>query len=342
MTLPQLNLAKYRGTKATIHTNHGDLRLQLFDSIAPRTVKNFVDLAKQSYYDGQIFHRVIKDFMIQGGDPTGTGRGGESIYGEKFDDEFSEELFNLRGALSMANSGPNTNGSQFFIVQNTECNYPEDALVNAGWPEKIAKSYVEHGGTPHLDRRHTVFGQLLDEASYKVLDEIAAVETDYADRPKEPVIIKSISLEEVTKKASVAKSIKSNQPHIGVIIDAEVVGLQPYGLFVKFSYKENDYKGLIHVSEIRSGFVKSLSDEMKVGQKLRAQIIDIDEFTGKFSLSLRSLEEKPRLHHAQYKHYATTGKQKLGFQPIADQLYSWVNEGTAAFIKKQAKKVSHK
>ena len=90
------------------------MRIKLFPEHAPKTVANFVSLSKDGYYDGVIFHRIIKDFMIQGGDPTGTGMGGESIYGESFEDEFSEELYNVRGALSMANAGPNTNGSQFF------------------------------------------------------------------------------------------------------------------------------------------------------------------------------------------------------------------------------------
>ncbi|WP_192873143.1 peptidylprolyl isomerase, partial [Streptococcus suis] len=101
---------------------HGKLTVKLFPEIAPKTVANFVALSKDGYYDGIIFHRIIKDFMIQGGDPTGTGMGGESIYGTAFEDEFSMEAFNLRGALSMANAGPNTNGSQFFIVQNQ--NFP--------------------------------------------------------------------------------------------------------------------------------------------------------------------------------------------------------------------------
>lgn len=116
--LLQLALAEQKGPKALIKTNRGDILVQLFPEVAPKTVKNFVELAKKGYYDGVIFHRVIPDFMIQGGDPTGTGMGGESIYGEKFEDEFSPQVFNFRGALSMANAGPNTNGSQFFIVNN--------------------------------------------------------------------------------------------------------------------------------------------------------------------------------------------------------------------------------
>ena len=118
MAYPQLDLANVKGPKATIKTNHGEIVIQLFPEQAPKTVENFVGLAKKGYYDGVIFHRVINDFMIQGGDPTGTGMGGESIWGAPFEDEFSNELFNIRGALSMANAGPATNGSQFFIVQN--------------------------------------------------------------------------------------------------------------------------------------------------------------------------------------------------------------------------------
>ncbi|MDQ7968000.1 peptidylprolyl isomerase, partial [Pseudomonas plecoglossicida] len=127
-----------KGPKAVIKTNRGDITVQLFPEQAPKTVKNFVELAKKGYYDGVIFHRVIPDFMIQGGDPTGTGMGGESIYGEAFEDEFSRDVFNLRGALSMANAGPNTNGSQFFVVTNQ--NVPAQMmsqLEDAGFPEEI-------------------------------------------------------------------------------------------------------------------------------------------------------------------------------------------------------------
>lgn len=190
---PQLELETVDGPVATIKTNHGDMVLKLFPEHAPKTVANFVALAKNGYYDGVIFHRIINDFMIQGGDPTGTGEGGESIYGPAFEDEFSEELYHLRGALSMANAGPNTNGSQFFIVQNKHLAYNAKELKRGGWPEPIAKRYTD-GGTPHLDRRHTVFGQLVDEASFEVLDKIAGVETGFADRPIEEVVIESIEV----------------------------------------------------------------------------------------------------------------------------------------------------
>lgn len=193
---PQVNIETVEGPIVTIKTNHGDMRIKLFPDHAPKTVANFIALSKDGYYDGVIFHRIIKDFMIQGGDPTGTGMGGESIYGESFEDEFSEELYNVRGALSMANAGPNTNGSQFFIVQNQHLPYSKKEIARGGWPEPIAEIYAEQGGTPHLDRRHTVFGQLADEASYEVLDAIAGVETGAMDKPVEDVVIETIEIED--------------------------------------------------------------------------------------------------------------------------------------------------
>ena len=193
---PQVDIEAVDGPIATIKTNHGDMRIKLFPEHAPKTVANFIALSKDGYYDGVIFHRIIKDFMIQGGDPTGTGMGGESIYGQSFEDEFSEELYNVRGALSMANAGPNTNGSQFFIVQNQHLPYSKKEIARGGWPEPIAEIYAEQGGTPHLDRRHTVFGQLADEASYEVLDAIAGVETGAMDKPVEDVVIETIEIED--------------------------------------------------------------------------------------------------------------------------------------------------
>jgi peptidylprolyl isomerase len=190
---PQLHLEKQTGTTATIKTNKGDITLQLFDKLAPKTVKNFVELAQDGYYDGVIFHRVIPNFMIQGGDPTGTGRGGKSIYGEQFEDEFSDQLFNLRGALSMANAGPNTNGSQFFIVTMDEV--PAQMvgqLEAAGFPAEIIDAYKERGGTPWLDNKHTVFGHLV--AGEDVAQAIQNVERDAADKPLEDVTIETIDI----------------------------------------------------------------------------------------------------------------------------------------------------
>ena len=144
---------------AAIKTNLGTIKVALFPQYAPKAVENFVSLAKKGYYDGVIFHRVIADFMIQTGDPTGTGMGGKSIYGKEFEDEFSQELFNVRGALSMANAGPNTNGSQFFIVQNKKLAQDMLEQVKQVYPEEVVATY-ENGGTPWLDGRHTVFGQV--------------------------------------------------------------------------------------------------------------------------------------------------------------------------------------
>lgn len=191
---PQLNLADVKAVQATIKTNQGDIKLQLFPDQAPKTVKNFVELAKQGYYKGVIFHRVIPDFMIQGGDPTGTGAGGESIYGQAFEDEFSEELFNFKGALSMANAGPNTNGSQFFIVTNE--NVPADMVGQmkaAGYPDEVIVRYQE-GGTPWLDFHHTVFGQVIE--GMDVAQKISQVKRDFRDRPEEDVVIEDVEIAE--------------------------------------------------------------------------------------------------------------------------------------------------
>ncbi|WP_304228967.1 peptidylprolyl isomerase [Lactobacillus kitasatonis] len=193
MDFPQLNLDKVEGPKATIKTNHGDIKIQLFPEQAPMTVENFVRLAQKGYYDKTIFHRVISDFMIQGGDPEGNGTGGTSIWDHPFEDEFSRELFNLRGALSMANSGPNTNGSQFFIVQNK--NMPKRYIKQmepAGYPKEIIHAYKQ-GGTPWLDGRHTVFGQVID--GMEVVDEIAKVKKDKMDKPLEDVVINTIDID---------------------------------------------------------------------------------------------------------------------------------------------------
>jgi cyclophilin family peptidyl-prolyl cis-trans isomerase len=142
---------------ATLHTNHGAVGVELFDEDAPKTVENFVELARKGFYDGVIFHRVIPDFMIQGGDPTGTGSGGP---GYTFEDELNEHKV-VRGALAMANAGPNTNGSQFFIV-TTE-------------------------SAPWLDGKHTVFGRVT--SGMDVVDEISELSTDSRDRPREDVVI---------------------------------------------------------------------------------------------------------------------------------------------------------
>ena len=149
-------------SNATLHTNHGAIGIELFSEDAPKTVENFESLAGKGFYDGVVFHRVIPDFMIQGGDPTGTGRGGP---GYTFEDEANEHRI-VRGALAMANAGPDTNGSQFFIVTAEAC--------------------------PWLDGKHTVFGQVVE--GMDVVDRISAVETDSSDRPAEPVTIQRVEL----------------------------------------------------------------------------------------------------------------------------------------------------
>jgi peptidyl-prolyl cis-trans isomerase A (cyclophilin A) len=164
--------------KATFKTNRGDIVVNLFPNHAPETVENFIGLAEgtkdyrddagrsgEKYYDGLGFHRVIEGFMLQGGDPTGTGRGGP---GYQFADEFHPELvFDKPYLLAMANAGPGTNGSQFFITV---------------------------GKTPHLNRKHTIFGEVVDADSQKVVDAIAATPTGPGDRPTEPVVIESITI----------------------------------------------------------------------------------------------------------------------------------------------------
>ncbi len=193
----QLNKPTENDTIAIIKTNMGEIKIKLFPQFAPKTVENFTTHAKNGYYDGLIFHRVIKDFMIQGGDPTGTGAGGQSIWGHAFPDEFTGELHNLRGALSMANAGPNTNGSQFFIVQANSC--PEDFIMQMKqidekvFPTECVEAYEEIGGTPWLDFRHTVFGQVYD--GMDVVDAIANVATKAQDKPIDDVIIETIIIE---------------------------------------------------------------------------------------------------------------------------------------------------
>jgi peptidyl-prolyl cis-trans isomerase A (cyclophilin A) len=168
---------------ATLHTNAGPIRLQLFPDYAPKTVRNFVELAEGTrqytdprtrqpgsgpYYDGTPFHRVIKGFMIQGGDPTGTGRGGP---GYTFEDEFTSDLvFDRPYLLAMANAGPRTNGSQFFITV---------------------------GPTPHLNFKHTIFGAVADDASVQVVEAIAGTDTDRNDRPNRDVVIERVEIQRV-------------------------------------------------------------------------------------------------------------------------------------------------
>ena len=194
--MSQLNTPAAGEIVAVMHTTMGDISLRLFPQQAPKTVENFTTHAKNGYYDGLKFHRVIKDFMIQGGDPNGTGTGGESIWGGSFEDEFDPALHNYKGALSMANAGPNTNGSQYFIVQASTV--PDQMLdqmkelSDQGFPAEVAENYRRMGGTPWLDFRHTVFGQVYD--GMDVVDAIASVEVGQQDMPKTDVLINSIEI----------------------------------------------------------------------------------------------------------------------------------------------------
>jgi len=175
-----------------METSMGSIKIKLFPEYAPKAVENFIKHSEEGYYDGLIFHRVIKDFMIQGGDPNGNGTGGESIWGDPFEDEFSQNLFNIRGALSMANAGANTNGSQFFIVQSTELDPSmKSQMEDAGYPKEIIDAY-EDGGTPWLDHAHTVFGQVIE--GMDVVDEIADVPVDAKDKPEKDVIVQKVKV----------------------------------------------------------------------------------------------------------------------------------------------------
>ena len=182
-------------TVAVIKTNLGDIKVKFFPEHAPKAVENFITHAKNGYYNGIIFHRVIKDFMIQGGDPTGTGMGGESIWGRSFEDEFTPELHNLCGALSMANAGPCTNGSQFFIVHASTA--PESMIeqmseLSESYPADCVAAYKQVGGTPWLDYHHTVFGQVYD--GMDIVNKIASVAVDGRDKPLDEVKIIEIEV----------------------------------------------------------------------------------------------------------------------------------------------------
>lgn len=223
---------------------YGTIKAVLFEEDAPKTVENFIGLAESGYYNGLTFHRIIDQFMIQGGDPNGDGSGGESIWGEPFEDELNSNLRHFNGALSMANSGKDTNGSQFFIVQQSDGSDYDDSYFesietgnkksvsakveesleyykslgaseddlkqikeilkeqyesqNKGetdFPDEVKEYYRQVGGTPHLDKMHTVFGQVIE--GMDVVDKIARVKKSDAESgiPEEPVVIQSITIE---------------------------------------------------------------------------------------------------------------------------------------------------
>ena len=189
--------AKAGDTIVTMNTTLGSIKFLMFPEVAPKAVENFTTHAKNGYYDGIIFHRVIDGFMIQGGDPTGTGRGGESIWGKSFEDEFSPEAHNFRGALSMANAGPGTNGSQFFIVQAGPVDKRMFPMLGRQYgvklDEETKEKYAELGGTPWLDNHHTVFGQVIE--GMDVVDKIASQKVGFQDKPLTDIVIESMSVE---------------------------------------------------------------------------------------------------------------------------------------------------
>ena len=193
---------------AIIHTTMGDITVKFFPKSAPKAVENFVTHAKNGYYDGVIFHRVMENFMIQSGDPNGNGTGGESIWGGFFEDEFDKNLHHFSGALSMADGGPDTNGSQFFIVHSsgeamTDSN--RKRMEKWGMNEKLIERYMTLGGAPHLDHEtatsgdgHVIFGQVVE--GMDVVDAIAKVRVIMNDsatersKPKEDIVITSIEI----------------------------------------------------------------------------------------------------------------------------------------------------
>lgn len=195
---------------AVMETSMGTIKIRFFPEQTPKAVENFIVHAKEGFYDGLTFHRIINDFMIQGGDPLGDSTGGESIWGEPFEDEFDPQLHNFRGALSMANPGlPNSNGSQFFIVQK---NSTDDAHIEEmkaigindegfGFPDEVIEKYKEIGGTAWLDYKHTVFGQVFE--GMDVVDAIAATNGEQGT-----VTIESVKI----MPYSEAKAVTSTPP----------------------------------------------------------------------------------------------------------------------------------
>lgn len=179
-----------------IETDAGDIKCRIFPEEAPKAIENLKGLAKQGFYDGKLFHRVIPEFVIQGGAENDTPEEGLSFFGEPFEDEFADNLFNFRGALSLANAGPNTNGNQFFIVQNTKVR--ETDLDLTSLPLNVEKKYLEIGGLPHLDFRHVVIGQVFE--GMEVVDKIANQKTDDEARPlKDPIKMVTIRFEKYKK-----------------------------------------------------------------------------------------------------------------------------------------------
>lgn len=194
----QLRKPQKGDTVAVFTTAEGMIKVRLFPEETPLTVENFIKHARDGYYNGVTFHRVLKDFMIQGGDPLGTGMGGESIWGAPFRDEFSPRLYNYRGALSMANAGENTNGSQFFIVQKSSLSEKEiQYLEYYHYLDEVAAKYKELGGTMWLDNHHSVFGQVYE--GMEVVDKIASLPVKDPDtgEPQNEIIIEKIEIQTI-------------------------------------------------------------------------------------------------------------------------------------------------
>lgn len=211
---PQLEEPEKGEEIAVLTTNKGVIKIKLCPEEAPKAVENFKGLVNEGYYDGLTFHRVINDFMIQGGDPNGDGTGGESIWGGKFEDEYNGDMYHFRGALAYANSGMDTNGSQFYIVQSptvqdgyfeyvdevvkqygdSEILYDSNSgkIVRTNYSDKAKEEYNSLGGTPYLDFGYTVFGQVIE--GMDVVDAIAAVETDENDKPTEDIVIEKAEI----------------------------------------------------------------------------------------------------------------------------------------------------
>lgn len=191
VNLPQLtNEVSENEIEVHITTSVGLIKVKVFPDLAPKAVENFITHSKEGYYDETTFHRVLDNFMIQGGDPKGDGTGGESIWGEPFETEISSQLFHIRGALAMAKTNaPVSIGSQFYIVQN-----PVDVSASADptiTPDEIVDAYTS-GGYPSLDQHYTVFGQVIE--GMDVIDAISEVETDSLDKPLQEVKIESIEV----------------------------------------------------------------------------------------------------------------------------------------------------
>lgn len=193
----QMAMPKAGDTIAIFHIkNYGDIKVKFFEDVAPKAVENFVTHAKNGYYNGVIFHRVIDEFMIQGGDPQGTGTGGESIWGKDFAEELSEELVPYRGTLCMASRGLQNSpslGSQFFI---TQAHYDEQTagyMKSYNYPTELLEQYKNYGGYLSLYQQYTIFGQVYE--GMEVVDKIAAVETNKEDdKPLEDVVIENIEV----------------------------------------------------------------------------------------------------------------------------------------------------